>query len=248
VRLSSWVGRGTLGITIAWGAAAIAADGYGSATKSVLYPVLQGLAISQTAMARSLLFGDPASRDSEKAMSLLRSASASNYGPAEFVLGAVLANDSTDAAKVREGSDYLARAAHDGCAGAAGLLGNMLLAARQRHPEIEAVSLKFLRTGAEGGDALSQGLLSVVYSRGSTSLPKDLVAAYAWVHLARSSHAQQPQRMADISVALEKRITNELSEQDRGAAERLAAEYATRYARNDYPFCSQSEDANKPPK
>jgi TPR repeat protein len=242
VRLSSWVGRGVLAVTVAWGAAAIAAEG--SETRSVL----QGLAIAQTAMARNFLFGSPASRDSAKAISLLRSASASNYGPAEFVLGAVLANDSTDTAKVREGSDYLTRAAHDGCAGAAGLLGNMLFAARERHPEIEPVALKFLRTGAEGGDALSQGLLAVVYSRGSPSLPKDLVAAYAWAHLAGSSHAKQPQRMADISAALEKRITTELSEQDRRAAERLAAEYTTRYARADYPFCSQSGDANKPPK
>jgi TPR repeat protein len=181
------------------------------------------------------------------AIALLRSASASNYGPAEFVLGAVLANDSADAAKVKEGSDYLARAGHDGCAGAAGLLGNMLFAASQKHPEVEAVSLKFLRSGAEGGDALSQGLLALAYSRGSPSLPKELITAYAWAHVAADSHPQQPPRIADISAGLQRRISAELSQQDRGPAEKLAGEYTTRYARKDYPFCSQSFDADKPP-
>jgi TPR repeat protein len=202
------------------------------------------LAVSQTALARSLLFGDPASRNIDKAIPLLRSASESNYGPAEFVLGAVLA----DTAKVKEGSDYLARAARDGCAGAAGLLGSMLLAGIQKHPEVETVALKFLRTGAEGGDALSQGLLGAVYNRGTASQPKDLIAAYAWIHLSRTSHPQQSQRIAGTSASLEKHIAGVLGEQDRSTAERLAADYATRYSRKDYPFCSQSEDYTKPPK
>jgi hypothetical protein len=66
--------------------------------------------------------------------------------------------------------------------------------------------------------------------------------------VAADSHPQQPRRIADISAALQKRISAELSQQDRGPAEKLAGEYTTRYARKDgYPFCSQSFDAEKPP-
>jgi TPR repeat protein len=209
-------------------------------------PSLMGLPVSQTAMARTLLFGNLATRNPEKALALLHNASDSHYGPAEFVLGGVLANDKQDTAKINEGSEYLARAARDGCSGAAGLLGNMLYAASAQHPETEAVALKFLRAGAEGGDALAQGMLGAAYSRGSRSLPKEPVAAYAWVRLSLS-HQQQSQRMHDASTALEQRVLGALEKGDRERAEKLATEFLARYGRQKYAFCSQSDDLTKSP-
>jgi uncharacterized protein len=234
----------------AFSLAAIASSGASAGDEAAsgvrVVPNLRGLAVSQTAMARTLLFGNPAGRNPEKALALLRSASDSHFGPAEFVLGGVLANDKQDAAKINEGSEYLARAARDGCPGAAGLLGTMLYAASAQHPETEAVALTFLRTGAEGGDALSQGMLGAAYSRGTPSRPKDPVAAYAWVRLSLS-HQQQSPRMHDASTALEQRVLAALEKGDRERAEKLATEILARYGRQKDAFCSQSEDLAKSP-
>src|SRR5258708_7591609 len=239
-----WFGVSVLGLVIIVGSSAIADDAAPAGGR--VNPDLKGLAVSQTAVARTLLFGDPASRNPEKALALLRSASDSKYGPAEFVLGGVLANDKQDAAKIKEGSEYLAHAARDGCSGATGLLGNMLYAASAQHPETEAVALKFLRAGAEGGDALAQGMLAAAYSRGSRSLPKEPVAAYAGGRLSLS-HQQQSQRMHDASTALDQRVLGALEKGDRERAEKLATEFLARYGRQKYAFCSQSDDLTKSP-
>jgi TPR repeat protein len=226
-------------------ATAVAAD---SAHPNTLNATqLQGLAVSQTSTARALLFGTPAGRDRARAVELLRNASDSHYGPAEFVLGAVLADNPSDAPKVREASDLLARAARDGCPGAAGLLGSMLFAANQKHPEISTITVKFLRAAAEGGDGMSQGLLGIAYQRSSLDLPKDLVTAYAWAHLARTAHPGEAQRLADIATRLEQEIAGELSPEERTRAQTQAAEFFKRYGHKSYPFCSQQGDANQPP-
>jgi TPR repeat protein len=244
MKSGSWIRAVTAGVALLVAAAAGAADNPPEAPGN--RAALKDLPMAQTAMARTLLFGELAVRNPERGLTLLRSAAESSYAPAEFILGGLLARDEQDTAKWKEGGDYLARAARHGCAGAAGLLGNMLFAATEQHPEVEPVALKFLAAGAEGGDALSQGLLAAAYRRGSPTLAKDLVTAYAWAHVSKNSHPRQPQRMAETAAALETRILGELATPDRERAEKLASDYLIRYGRVDYAFCSQSEDLNKP--
>jgi hypothetical protein len=90
-------------------------------------------------------------------------------------------------------------------------------------------------------------MLAATYSRGSPSVTKDLVVAYARVHLSKTSHPHLAQRTAEASTALEHRISSELNAAERERATQLAGEFFMRCGRKEYTFCSQTDDLNKPP-
>jgi TPR repeat protein len=199
---------------------------------------------SLTLRARRLLFANTSPQDAAQALQLLKAVSATNYGPAEYTLGALLSNDNNDPRNLEEAAGLLARAAEHGCAGAAGLLGNMLLAAVASRPQVENRVAQILRAGAENGDAQSQGLMALLSSRGSPSIPKDPLAAFAWLRLCLT-HASP--RIAEITRNLEPQVIAQITVADRPRAESLAQSYLAKYSRRVYPFCSQMDDFTKPP-
>jgi len=177
-------------------------------------------------------------RDEAKAAHWLRQAVQKNHGPAEYLFGMVLLSNKNDGAKMQEGGSYLTRSAGHGCAGAAGLLGNMFLAASSRNPDIEPKAVDYIRQAAEGGDYMSQTLLARLYSSGGKTIGKDPVNAYAWLEFAnagRSNHA-----FSGPSQQLRAQLKGSLDEAQLARANELAASFKAKYGKEKYEFCSQS--------
>jgi len=193
---------------------------------------------AQTNLSRIYLFGPGELRDEAKAVHWLRQAVQKNHGPAEYLFGMVLVSNKNDSAKVQEGGRYLTRSAAHGCPGAAGLLGNMFLAASSRNPDIEPKAVDYIRQAAEGGDYMSQTLLARLYSSGGKTVGKDPVTAYAWLVFA---HADRPNHaFSGPSQQLRAQLKGNLDEAQLARANELAAGFKQKYGKEKYEFCSQS--------
>jgi len=198
----------------------------------------RGDPVAQTNLSRIYLFGPKEMRDEAKAVHWLRQAVQKNHGPAEYLFGMVLLSNKNDNAKMQEGGSYLTRSAAHGCAGAAGLLGNMFLAASSRNPDIEPKAVNYIRQAAEGGDYMSQTLLAKLYSSGGKTIGKDPVTAYAWLEFA---HTDRPNHaFSGPSQQLRMQLKGNLDEAQLARANELAASFKAKYAKEKYEFCSQS--------
>jgi TPR repeat protein len=198
----------------------------------------QGDPDAQTTLSRIYLFGPKEMRNEEKALYWLRQAVQKNYGPAEYLFGMILVSNKNDKSKIQEGGWYLSQSAAHGCAGAAGLLGNILFAASSRNPDAEPKAVMYIRQAAEGGDYMSQILLAKVYSTGGRTIRKDFVTAYAWLEFARTDRPNH--RFSNFSNDLHARLKAKLDKDELGRANELAGRLKEKYGRTTYEFCSQS--------
>ena len=198
----------------------------------------RGDPMAQTNLSRIYLFGPSELRDEAKAVHWLKQAVQKNHGPAEYLFGMVLLSDRNDNAKIQEGGSYLTRSAAHGCAGAAGLLGNMFLAASSRNPDIEPKAFNYIRQAAEGGDYMSQTLLAKLYSSGGKSIGKDPVTAYAWLEFARSDRPNHA--FARPSTEMHTQLRGSLDANQLARAAEMATSFKQKYGKEKYEFCSQS--------
>ena len=198
----------------------------------------RGDPVAQTNLSRIYLFGPREMRDEAKAAHWLRQAGQKNHGPAEYLFGMVLLSNKNDSAKIQEGGSYLTRSAAHGCAGAAGLLGNMFLAASSRNPDIEPKAVNYIRQAAEGGDYMSQTLLAKLYSSGGKTIGKDPVTAYAWLEFARTDRPNHA--FARPSTELHTQLKGTLDADQLARATELATSFKQKYGKQKYEFCSQS--------
>src|SRR6266446_1234868 len=198
----------------------------------------RGDPVAQTNLSRLYLFGAPEMRNEEKALHWLKQAVQKNHPPADYLYGMVLLSNQNDVSKVQEGGGFLTRSAARGCAGAAGLLGNMFLAASSRNPDIEPKAIMYIRQAAEGGDYMSQALLAKLFSVGGKTLGKDPVAAYAWLEFARSDRPNHP--FSARSDDLHAQLKGALDAGQLARAAEMAAGLKQKYGKEKYDFCSQS--------
>lgn len=209
-------------------------------TEEVELSARQGDVASQTKLGLYFLLGPKETRNASQAINWLKQASQKNYGPAEYLLGMILLNDKNDIPKVQEGGHYLMRSAEHGCAGAAGLLGNIFLAAATKNPnqKAEDLAVKYVRQGAEGGDYMSKNLLAKLYSTGNKTIHQDMVSAYAWIEFANGEHPNH--RLANTFKDLHQQLRKNMSSEDLVKANVLVARLKRDYGKDKYELCSQS--------
>jgi len=193
---------------------------------------------AQTDLARIYLLGPKEMRNEGKGMEWLKRAAQKDYGAAEYLYGMVLLSGKGDTSKMQEGGNYLTRSAAHGCAGAAGLLGNMLLAAASKNPDAEPKAIAYVKQAAEGGDYMSQGLLAKVYSTGGRTVARDPVAAYAWLEFARSDRPDHAFAARTNELHAQLRANLDASQLKRAAE--MATGFKKKYGKEKYEFCSQS--------
>jgi TPR repeat protein len=127
--------------------------------------------------------------DDPEFISGLRTLANENHRESQFFLGTQVFTGAIDG---EEGIKWLHRAEGNGCAGAAGAIGQMYFGG-MHVPKNEAMGLQWLRSAAERGELMSQVFLASLYASGAYGIPKDLARAYSWMYQASKAGTDKPE-------------------------------------------------------
>lgn len=156
---------------------------------------------------------------------------------AQFWVGMMLGGE-------EHAANYLKPASDKGCHGATTMLAVHWLAHNKSANEAKALTL--FKQAAAGGDASAQLALGGEYSRGNSVFAKDLVEAYAWMHLAKRQNFSIGGGVAiDEGIA---DIKNSMSNDEIKQGKLRYHQLARKIPKVDYFFCGQANtDTSKDP-
>ena len=193
---------------------------------------------SQAKLGAIYIFGPKEKRNMKKAFFWLDKATQKNYGPAEYLYGLIFMGQKNDSDSVKLGQMYLMKSSTHGCAGASGILGNILLAASKRNPNLESKAISYIKKGAEGGDYMSRMLLAKLTSTGNKFIQKDLIKAHAWLAFTRSERPNH--RASNITKKLYTSLNKNMSNSDKEKSKKLELYLKNKFGKIKYELCSQS--------
>lgn len=171
--------------------------------------------VGQRNLARLCLKGLGGPQDTVRAAELYRLAAAAGDAPAQDMLSFLLFEGEIEPAEAGEARRWAEAAATQGVAAAMTRLGLILhqetsSGAAGTPDESEAAT--WWRKAAEAGDADGQALLGAAHHLG-VGVPRDRIAAFAWLLRAKSGHSELAERFFDT-------VRATLSPEEEAAAER----------------------------
>ncbi|WP_454918466.1 tetratricopeptide repeat protein [Xanthobacter sediminis] len=214
----------------------LAREGHGRAQNNIGACFVDGLGVDQNLeLAREWLelsaeTGDPVGRrnlarlylkglggpqDTERAVELYRLAAEAGDGPAQEMLSFLLFEGTVVPADMAEAKRWAIAAAGQGIASAMtrlGLIAHEVAVSQSPGAPDETDAAAWWRKAADAGDPDGQALLGAAHHLG-VGVPRDRVAAFAWLLRAKSGHSPLAERFFDA-------VRATLSPEEEAAAER----------------------------
>lgn len=152
-----------------------------------------------------------------------RRAAGMGHAAAEFRLGAMYEEGKGAEKDNARALEWYRRAAEHGSERAQFNLAHMYATGKGVEQD-ESEAAKWYRRSAERGNAHAQYALGLIHYRGE-AVERDLVEAWAWLTVA--VHNFEPNKFRDDANAVRRAIDEEMTTEQRAAAERLLEEWAS---------------------